>query len=778
MGKKLKLNEQQHQAIISEILKETVEKLDKMESEGRLDEGFWDAINYALSKLGRYKAGGKIFGKGKVDQEYAAKIARIIDKEGNEMIRDLDAKIKETNPDFPNNYGSDKFLTTVLSIAAVYDSIVAATKKNPKEQGYISIDIANGIINDLREYVNKFLDVDLKSWFTGANENIEGYENGLMTEEYSISDEDMAKIDEEFGLNEQEPLDAADVRQQLQAKRTGGEDFQSTRMDTLKSNKLPMTLLGVGSALGAFSWLVNTDWFKSLFDVVSEKTDLEFIKTTVQTKSEIIGNVKPGDGLTQTLNIFNKAGLGPNSTPEQFLAQLKTLGGGNLQDGIEAITKQGGMMASPEEARQVLMDIAKNPHGHGDTLGEIFQGKLAGTGKSIGDTLVTVPGGELKGMIVKTLVQSIPKLVTRTAIKTGAGYAIAKGLGAILGPIGIGLVTAGALVKLFRMKGQKSSRAATLSDLYQSIRNIEGGIGLVEPKDEKATGGSQDNLYNGLKNLFQFIVNNKNTMGSGKYDTSNQTNAGDRFYQGGQIMKGGKRTAQKGGETQTGRERFFTNQGNVRENEEVVNEGKYITDKNVLQYLSKYMPFEKVKNFENLITRVEYLRNVLKKMGAETEDKVLNGFLKQLQTNPIMMTDFNTIFAVNPSNPQEVNSLLGMMKEILNNVYSNDYKFGTNMVDKMSTLGGGNINKLEEAPAYNSAEPNKSFQKDAQSKTTLKNNLVKFLQTAMSMFQYLHKQKTQKPQQKQNATQQAAPQQPVNESLNKELDRIKKIMFS
>jgi uncharacterized protein YaiE (UPF0345 family) len=165
-------------------------------------------------------------------------------------------------------------------------------------------------------------------------------------------------------------------------------------------------------------------------------------------------------------------------------------------------------------------------------------------------------------------------------------------------------------------------------------------------------------------------------------------------------------------------------------------------------------------------------------MGAETEDKVLNGFLKQLQTNPIMMTDFNTIFAVNPSNPQEVNSLLGMMKEILNNVYSNDYKFGTNMVDKMSTLGGGNINKLEEAPAYNSAEPNKSFQKDAQSKTTLKNNLVKFLQTAMSMFQYLHKQKTQKPQQKQNATQQAAPQQPVNESLNKELDRIKKIMFS
>jgi hypothetical protein len=49
------------------------------------------------------------------------------------------------------------------------------------------------------------------------------------------------------------------------------------------------------------------------------------------------------------------------------------------------------------------------------------------------------------------------------------------------------------------------------------------------------------------------------------------------------------------------------------------------------------------------------------------------------------------------------------------------------------------------------------------------------------MFQYLHKQKTQKPQQnapQQAEPQQAEPQQPVNESLNKELDRIKKIMFS
>jgi uncharacterized protein YaiE (UPF0345 family) len=762
MNKKLKLTEQQHEAIVNEILKETVEKLTKMESEGRLDEGFWSAIKYAISKLGRYKAGGKIFGKGKVDQEYAAKIKNIIEKEGNEMIRDLDDKIKETNPEFPNNEDPQKFLSTVLAIAAVYDSVVEATKKNPKEKGYMPIDAANGIINDLREYVNKFLDVDLTAIYTGANEN-EDSNSDLINEEYSLSDKQMDTIDEEFGLNEQDPLDASDVRQQLQAKRTGGEDFKSTRMDTLKSNKLPLVLAGVGASLGALGWMAQTDWFKTWLESL-----LGADKTITNTK-EIIDNVSGGqpdsEGFVNWASKIMGKDLRTGADIQAFIDKYGAENVSHMFDGNGA----GDSMGQVQKLQEL---INSNPNA---SVGDLFNKADQTFGDMKG-------GGNLFGIskAASFFATTVTKQVTKTLVK-GAGTALAgtlAGLGPIVAGLGIGLLTTGALVKLFRMKGQKSSRAATLGALYQSIRNIEGGIGLIEPKDEKTTGGSQDNLYNSLKNLFQFIVNNKNTMGSGKYDTSNQTNAGDRFYQGGQIMKGGKRAAQKGGETQTGRERFFTNQGNVRENEDALNEGKYITDKNVLQYLSKYMPFEKVKNFENLITRVEYLRNVLKKMGAETEDKVLNGFLKQLQTNPIMMTDFNTIFAVNPSNPQEVNSLLGMMKEILNNVYSKDYKFGTNMVDKMSTLGGGNINKLEEAPAYNSAEPNKSFQKDAQSKTTLKNNLVKFLQTAMSMFQYLHKQKTQKPQQKQAAPQQAAPQQPVNESLNKELDRIKKIMFS
>ncbi len=843
MGKKLILTEQQHTLIVNQILKETVDKLDELEAKGSLDENVWTAIKYGLSKLGRYKAGGNIMGKGKVDTQYAEKIKDILRNEANEMIKDLDDKIKETNPEFPNNKDPQQFLTTVMEIAAVYDSIVAATKKQPEEKGYMPIDAANGVINDLREYVKKFLDVDLRAIYSATNEAKDMTGENIMSEEYQLSEGQMCEIYEAFGLteneeikvgdnviydetqsrvskvvgdeveiegpmgnkmmvsisqvqkvknvdpreiNEADPLDAADVRAGLQAKRGGGEDFSSDRMDTLKSNKLPMTLAGVGASLGAFSWLVNTEWFKSLFDVVTKNPSIEYIKQVVQEKTEVLGSIKPGEGMTQIMNRLNGMNLNPNSSPQEFISGVKTLGGGNINDGIDALTQQGGIFKDPEAARKALTEIVNNPNAHGSNLGQIFQGQMAGTGESFGDSLVTQTGGSLKGMIVNAIIRAVPKLVIKTGVSTGAGYLAAKGLAGILGPIGIGLVTAGAAVKLLRMKGQKSSRAATLNTLYQSIRNLEGGLGIVEPEGDTTgtqdggtgqgdgqTGGAEKaktNLYNNLKSLFQFIVNNKNTMG-----TKTQYNTG---------------TGGAGAQAPLA-------------------EAKYITDKRVIQYLSKSLPFDKLKNFENLLNRIEIIRNSLKKMGGSTGDKALDGFLKQLDSNPIMLTNFEQLTKVDPNKAQEVNQLLAFIKETLLAVYSGDYKVG-NMVDKMSTLGGGNINKLsedelEEVAGYSAAEPNKSFAKDAQSRTTFKKNLVKFLSTIMNMFQYLHKtqggniarkdtsNKYTPPPGRQKQAPAAAPAQQSGQSsptgqnvvpenidpkLMEELKRIKKIMLS
>ena len=826
MSKKLILTEQQHAVIVSQILKETLDKINNIESNGDINEGLMDTVKYGLSKLGRYKAGGKIFGKGKVDQEAARKIQQIIDKQGNAVIKQLDDTIRQENPEFPNNKEPEQFLSTVMSIAAVYDSVVASTNKNPNEEGYLPVDAANGVINDLREYVKKFLDVDLAAVYSTVNE------------------EEVEQLDE---------VEASDVRQQLQTKRgDSGEDFASTRMDTLKSNRLPLTLAGVGSALGGLSWLVNTDWFRSLFEEITQNPSIEYIKELVEKKSDVFASIKPGEGMTQIMNRLNGLNLNPNSSPQDFLDGVKQLGGGDLQAGIDALSADGGIFKNPAGAKQALEAIAQNPSAYGDNLGQMFQGELAGTGKQVGDLLVTQTGGGLKGLVVNTIVQMVPKIVMKTGVKLGAGYAVAKGLGAALGPIGIGLIAAGALVKLMRIKGQKSSRAATLNALYQSIRNIEGGVGVIEPEGEVvdvvtaqdpkaiesknketeggetgggasggASGGNvQDNLYNSLKNLFKFVVNNKDTLGAGAKSSSFRPNVGSRdsFFGGANQGTAGAQTSKfkqgdqvtwttKKGTTATGTVVGPSNKPNmttvksnttgnsfeIRDNnlKTTLQEGKYIKDKRLLQYLNKSMAFEKVKNFEDLINRVEYIRNIVKKLKGKTDDKVILGFLKQLDSNPIMLTDFNKLFTVNPDNPQEVNMLAGMMKEILSTVYSGSYK-GGNMIDKMATLGGGNINKLEEENTYNASAPNKSFLKDAQSKTTFKKNLSNFLGVAMSLFQYLHKQKQQKQQNNNNKpvvqfaknigqSSQTGGETQVDEMQNpliaEEIKRIRKIML-
>lgn len=770
---KIILTEEQHAKVVNLILSEMVQETET------LDEGAWEKIKYGLSKLGRYKAGGKIFGKGKVDQEAAQRIQDIISKKGNEVIAKLHAEIQETNPKFPNNEKEVDFLNTVLGISAVYDSIIASTQKNPNEEGYLPVDAANGIINDLREYVKKFLDVDLTSVYSVVDE-VEG-------NVVELTEEEEQELDEAWGLNEDLPTNvnrgvqgpnAKDVRSQLQAKRGQGDDFDSERMKTLKSNRLPLTLMGVGTALGGFSWLVNTDWFKSLFDTITQTTDIEMVNQAVESKSDVFGTIKPGQGMTQLMNQLNNAGLSPNSTPEQFLEQVKALGGGNLQQGIDALSADGGIFANPDQARQVLNDIAQNPHGHGDTLGQIFQGKWAGTGRQVGDMLVTVEGGQLKAMIVKTIVQAVPKIVTKTAITTGAGYAVAKGFASVLGPIGVGLLAAGALVKLMRMKGQRQSRAKTLNDLYQSIRNIDGGAGIVEPQgetidaesakdpnainDKNKAGGdvsrgtsgkggsvSGDDLYNSLRNLFQFIVNNRKMLGTRAADNvgtggamaNQRMKAGDTYNYNGQPVTilnpdlGDGRTQVR---AQNKAKNVFTvpTSSLQKLNESQLFEGQYIRDKRMVQFLNKNLSFDKLKSFETLMNRVELLRNRIKMMSPS--DKVLAGHIKNFSNNPIMATDFKKMFDLSADNPKAANSLKALIDDLFVTLYSGKYKFGS-MVDKMATLGGGNINKVDEGDEYNMANPNKAFLKDAQDRSRFKANLLKFLSSAMNLFQYLSK---------------------------------------
>ena len=63
------------------------------------EENLWGSIKYGLSKLGRYKANGKIFGKGETDKEAAEEIGRIMGDTTNAALSAVYDKVKEKSPE-------------------------------------------------------------------------------------------------------------------------------------------------------------------------------------------------------------------------------------------------------------------------------------------------------------------------------------------------------------------------------------------------------------------------------------------------------------------------------------------------------------------------------------------------------------------------------------------------------------------------------------------------------------------------------------------------------
>ena len=161
-----------------------------------LNEGWWENAKYALSKLGKYKAGGKILGKTQATAVANNKIKDLLEKQANQVIKDLDKSIREKNPEFPNNKSQLDFVNTVIEIATVYDSLVKATKLNPDQKGFLPVDAANEIINDLKEYTQKYLDYDLTAAFSVFNEGEETDTDQALTELMEAYDDlDQAKAD-------------------------------------------------------------------------------------------------------------------------------------------------------------------------------------------------------------------------------------------------------------------------------------------------------------------------------------------------------------------------------------------------------------------------------------------------------------------------------------------------------------------------------------------------------------------------------------------------------
>jgi hypothetical protein len=705
-----------------------------------LEEGTWENVKYALSKLGRYKAGGKIFGKTQTTALANSKIADLLDKTANEKIKVLDKSIRQSNPEFPNNKSQEEFLNTVLEIATLYDSLVAATKLKPNDKGFLPVDAANAIIEDLRAYAQKYLDVDLTAAFSVFNES-EG--SNWCTPEYVEEDwdfySDLYKMDvgvrprmspEELcdWLNTNYKLEGnqlikigdeliGEADADIEAKRAKlGAKFADTkaaikkgdltaynteRMKTLKSWRLPAALLGAGASFGALSWLIEYIFPPEKITTMTP----EQIKETTQ---ELLGNIKPGEGMTQIMNRTLGLSLNPSSNPQDVVDALKTLGGGNAQAGVDIITQDGGIFRDPGAAKETLSAIVKNPTEHGTTLKQVFSGTWAGTGRMAGDTLVTISGGNLVGLVTKAITTWVAKTTVVKSAKALIAAPILKGLG-------VALAAGAAAVALSRYKGRKSSRAQILNDLVQYIRPVKGNEENPPVVDDgnQDDGGNQENrqrggnnkmLYDNLKKYFQDIFNFKAQTNTDTYGQGGSGNAPKQYSGGGRVTS---KIAQPNDIDDI--IKLMEEDLNLYE---ALNDMEMLAeaDNSLMRSISSKganvdtsdkgledigLSQNQLKLFKTHVMRLSNLIKMIK--GFNSGDKNFNNLLNQAKSNPIFnKIDNDTVVGININEllKSDPKSLKIFVSDFNKAVYATQFKNGNNIMDQLKKIG---INKLSEA---------------------------------------------------------------------------------
>jgi len=711
----------------------------------QLNEDAWEKVKYGLSKLGRYKAGGKIMGKKKIDKAAAAQIEAIVNKKGNEMIKALHAKIQETNPKFPNTEKEEVFLQTVLEISAVYDSIVAATKTKDEKGNILSISIANPLIEDLAAYVKKYLDVDLAAV-------------------YSTMDEEVNEI---FGSSNQSDA-AGDVRTQLQGK-TGDDATarDSDRMKTLKSNKLPLVLAGVGTALGGLGWLAQTEWLGDIIENIFGG-DTPAVDAITQT---IDGGDADPKGMVHWMSEINSAsGAGAVENMGDVGEFINAHGAENVSHMFDG---NGAGMGSMEQVQKLQEIVSSNPNA---SVGEIFKPDS----NIFGDMKMgrNVFGISKAAKFVSTI---IIKQGVKAGIGAGAGVAASvAGVGAVLVPIGIGLIATGALVKLMRMKGQKQSRAKTLNDLFQSIQPVKAtpenpGVDMGPSDDDGGNTVLIDKLTIIIRRLLIFINTfevSADTGPIGPASDSTSPNPGAKPKPEPTAKPKPEPAADDGEDDYWNQNNswdntkqydpFAKNKGGVNYdykpnvNEGDLDEGRYIKDPNTLNQLNKLIGNqETVKKFEGFIVKLVGVRNAIKKLPSKaTGDINLDNKVEKLKASPMMNVNFMSLIKIDSEDSNSVEELKTFIVEVVKLVESGKLKHA-NMLTKLT--------EKSEMPG----KPKAKF--GSISRVQFKKSLLPFIGGVVTLFRYLQKYKK---------TTDAAPKgdDAAPESIDEQINRIKNLI--
>ena len=519
----------------------------------QINEKFWQDVKYGLSKLGRYKAGGKILGKGKVTKQAQAEIEEALEKESNKLLKELHDKVKEACPEFPNNRNQGRFLRGVIMYGQFYDSLVAAANKKPGEEGYMDPEVCNQIITDLRKIVKKHLDVDLAAVYsvTESQDAETREEFRLLNEELdSINEEEIFKklgqlkdraMDKLFGAKKGADATQKTTKgQSAKLQQTSGEtNVQSDKMSTLQSNKLPLILVGVGGALGALGWLAQTEWMKNF--IIEWFGPDKIVTDTKEIVKNINGGKPDSKGLVHWMSEINQAqGGGQIQTAGDVTKFIDNFGGVENMKGFFIGNGGGDALGQAQLLQQAC---SGNPAASVWTVFTKAAG-MAGTMKGGQNLFGISTQANFVGKTIKTE-------VTKTLVKGTGGAIAAKvaGIGKIMSGVGIALVATGAIVKLLREKGQRQSRAKTLNDLLQSLQFVKVGDPNKikdEPTDPNAIEISEKSVYplmiKNLQSLRGILLNNDNVKLDGEKGTKSDIVSG-RLYN--YTNKSGKKSIVK-----------------------------------------------------------------------------------------------------------------------------------------------------------------------------------------------------------------------------------------
>jgi len=478
------------------------------EDDQKINESFWEDVKYGLSKLGRYKVGGKFTGRSKTDQKAASNIANILNKQTNILLKKVSDEVERVAPEFPNDKNKINFLRGIILYGQFYDSLVEASQKPTNDPGYMDASVVNEIIEDLREIVKKHLDVDLKAVYSVMeSRSITSNELGALDMELLNEEEEILKklaalkdkaMDKLFGKKMGTPKAGTGQYAKFQ-KTSGQQNISSERIKTLQSNKLPIVLSLLGGALGTLSWILQTEWFKTLVSETIKSPDTFRVDKVNDLVSKNV--IVDPNGWTYTIQnngFMSETGKSLNfNQPIQNLKDaFSWYGDGNTEKGIESMSD----FLSPEGRNPSVENIMGQLNDPSNkTVGDVFN-KLE---KTWGNGFLMNQNGGIKSTIINKIVIQLKKVVVKGAVSSVVTSTGSKliGLSPILGALGISLIAAGATVKLMREKGQRQSRAKTLNDLLQSLEFVtnSGTKSETKPLDNDGDGneGTNDGINGG-----------------------------------------------------------------------------------------------------------------------------------------------------------------------------------------------------------------------------------------------------------------------------------------